>query len=136
MNDFGREPNKARNSRRPDARRSGKGQTDRSPDIEVTDCVTVAEAAVQLRCCTKTVRSRIKEGKLEAYRHGQLAGAIARDPEHEACRALLARGIVGTLMMYSTATARSCSSGRPAASAHGGARDHKRHRDQVSNLVS
>jgi excisionase family DNA binding protein len=70
MNDFGKEPNKDRNGRRPEARRPDKRQSGKSLEIDVTDYVTVAEAALQLRCCTKTVRNRIKEGKLEAYRHG------------------------------------------------------------------
>ena len=34
-------------------------------------CVTVAEAAVLLRVCPKTVHNRIKVGELEAYRHGR-----------------------------------------------------------------
>jgi excisionase family DNA binding protein len=33
--------------------------------------VTVAEVAVILRVCRKSVRSRIKSGDLEAYRHGR-----------------------------------------------------------------
>jgi excisionase family DNA binding protein len=33
--------------------------------------VTVAEAAVLLRVCAKSVRNRIKGGELEAFRHGR-----------------------------------------------------------------
>jgi excisionase family DNA binding protein len=38
---------------------------------EVGNYITVAEAALILRACTKTVRARIRVGELEAYRVGR-----------------------------------------------------------------
>jgi excisionase family DNA binding protein len=38
---------------------------------EVGNYITVAEAGLILRACTKTVRARIRVGELEAYRVGR-----------------------------------------------------------------
>jgi excisionase family DNA binding protein len=39
--------------------------------LSIEGYVTVAEAAVLLRVCLKTVRNRIKSGELVAFRHGR-----------------------------------------------------------------
>jgi excisionase family DNA binding protein len=39
--------------------------------LPIEGYVTVAEAAVLLRVCPKTVRNRIKSGELVAFRHGR-----------------------------------------------------------------
>ena len=75
MHDFGGDARgglrRKRRDERPSLGERHGGASTATEGPPAIDHVTVAEAAVLLRVCTKTVRARIKSGKLEAYRHGR-----------------------------------------------------------------